>query len=235
MRAIPAAGITLCLAMAPQVQAHDTDGQPVLVELYTSQGCASCPPADALLTELKGRSDVLPLALHVDYWDYIGWKDDFADPAYTKRQKGYAHAAGGSTVYTPQMVVGGQDHVVGYRPMELAELIEAHHDAQQPVVLTVSHDGGVLQIEATPRGDSVGDVIVQLVTFVPEREVSIKRGENAGKTITYTNVVTGWREVGRWDGAGTLAMTAQASGDEPAAVILQKPDYGPVVAAARAR
>ena len=99
--------------------------RPVVVELYTSQGCSSCPPADAILAELADREDVIALAFHVDYWDYIGWKDIFADPANTLRQRNYARVAGARSVYTPQMIVDGQDHVVGTKPMKLAEHIDS--------------------------------------------------------------------------------------------------------------
>ena len=99
------------------------DDMPVVVELFTSQGCSSCPPADALLHELSKRDDVIPLALHVDYWDYIGWKDSFAQPAFTARQRGYAQASGRRAIYTPQMIIGGQFDVVGNRPMDVAAII----------------------------------------------------------------------------------------------------------------
>src|SRR6056297_1329329 len=98
-----------CAAALASFTAPALADDPVVVELFTSQGCSSCPPADAMLGELAERDDVIPLALHVDYWDYIGWADIFADPAYTRRQKGYAHATGQRMVYTPQMVIDGQD------------------------------------------------------------------------------------------------------------------------------
>ncbi|KKK59691.1 hypothetical protein LCGC14_3031870, partial [marine sediment metagenome] len=96
------AAFTLAALLAAQGAAAQTD-QPVVIELFTSQGCSSCPPADELLTRLAARTDVIPLALHVDYWDYIGWRDHFGKPAFTKRQKSYAAVAGSRTIYTPQM------------------------------------------------------------------------------------------------------------------------------------
>ena len=100
------------------------DGSPVVLELFTSQGCSACPPADALLTEYAPRDDVIALALHVDYWDYIGWKDTFGDPAHTTRQKGYAAAADRSFVYTPQMVVDGQGQIKGVKPSQVAAAVD---------------------------------------------------------------------------------------------------------------
>lgn len=205
---------------------------PVVVELYTSQGCSSCPPADALVAELARRDDVLPLALHVDYWDYIGWADSFADPAFTRRQKAYALVAGARTIYTPQMVVGGLDHLIGTRAMELGDLIEAHRARPEPVALEVARLPAGLSIRAEARGALPGAVEVQLVRFKPEQTVSIGRGENAGRTITYANIVTDWRMIGRWSGAAPLALTTELSGGDRAAVILQLEGPGAILAAA---
>lgn len=208
---------------------------PVVVELFTSQGCSSCPPADALLAELARRDDVLPLALHVDYWDYIGWTDSFADPAFTQRQKAYARIAGARTIYTPQMVVGGVDQLIGTKAMELGELIEKHQAEPARVALDVAQGSARLTIRAEARGALPGVVVVQLVRFRPEETVAIGRGENAGRTITYVNIVTDWREIGRWSGAAPLALTAEAPGPDRAAVILQEEGPGAILAAAVAR
>ncbi|MCG6903849.1 MAG: DUF1223 domain-containing protein [Rhodobacter sp.] len=206
----------------------------VVVELYTSQGCSSCPPADALLNELAERDDVLPLALHVDYWDYIGWKDEFANPEHTRRQKAYAHAAGQRTIYTPQMIVGGLDHVVGYKPMHLAELIEDHGKRVSPVTVSLTRDGGGVRIHADPASGA-GKMVVQLVRYMPNSTVAIERGENAGKTITYSNVVTGWKVLGGWDGSAALDMRAETPGDDPVVVVVQKVGHKAIMAAARLR
>jgi hypothetical protein len=215
---------------AEPVRAGD---QPVVVELYTSQGCSSCPPADALLTKLAGREDVIALALHVDYWDYIGWKDVFGKKAHTTRQKGYARAARARTIYTPQLIVAGQDHVVGFRPMEVADLIMAHKARPDAVRLAARRNGGLIVIRAEVVGPAPGRMVVQLARFTPNETVQIDRGENAGKTLTYSNVVKSWDTLGEWDGQAPLSMEVEAPDQSPAAVIIQKADYGPVMAAAR--
>ena len=229
-------GLTAGVALAMiAVGTSHAEERLVVVELYTSQGCSSCPPADDIFADLAKRPGVLPLALHVDYWDYIGWKDIFAQPAFTERQKSYARAAGSRTIYTPQIVVGGEDHVVGAKAMELLDLIEAHGDIEETVVLKLTRSGVLIQISAEARGGLGAPVVVQLVRYLPEETVSIERGENAGRTITYTNIVTDWRRLGEWTGEAPLAMEAQAPGDQPTAVILQQEGPGEIIAAAELR
>ncbi|MBT8457322.1 MAG: DUF1223 domain-containing protein, partial [Alphaproteobacteria bacterium] len=170
------------IALAGSALAED---RLVVIELFTSQGCSSCPPADALLGELAQRDDVLPLSLHVDYWDYIGWKDIFADPAHTVRQKGYARVAGQRSIYTPQMIVGGADHVVGYKPMKLAMLIEEHRNAAAPVDVEVTRAGDEVEISTSATGRTdIGSAIIQIVRYIPSQTVDIRRGENRGRTLT---------------------------------------------------
>ncbi len=228
------AGAALALGFGGAPGKAGADERLVVVELYTSQGCSSCPPADKLFAQLSDRDDVLPLALHVDYWDYIGWKDSFADPAYADRQRAYAKHAGVRTVYTPQMIIGGIDHLVGNRSMELGELIEKHGSLPPVIELSIARSGNTLAIIAQPaRVD--GPVIVQLVRYMPEQTVQIGRGENAGRTITYTNIVTDWRAIERWTAQEPLSMNVAISGDDPVAVILQEEGPGPVLAAAVVR
>jgi len=209
--------------------------QPVVVELYTSQGCSSCPPADALLAELAERDDVIPLALHVDYWDYIGWKDIFANPAHTERQKAYARAAGARTIYTPQMIVGGRDHVVGYKPMRLAELIETHGDRTPAVRVDLTRQGDTLSIRAEAAAALPQAAVIQVLRYAPGRDVAIHRGENAGRTLTYSNIVTELRRVGTWDGAAPLSLEAPVPGTDPVVVLIQAPGHGRILGAARLR
>ncbi|WP_342075353.1 DUF1223 domain-containing protein [Yoonia sp. SS1-5] len=206
---------------------------PVVVELYTSQGCSSCPPADAFLHELAKRDDVIALALHVDYWDYIGWKDVFASPQYTARQHGYAQAASATTVYTPQMVINGQDHVVGSRPRQVMSRVEAHQARVDPVDVSLSRSGSTLQIQA--EASARGDYVVQLVRYSPQETVDIRRGENAGRQLSYANVVSSWDVIGQWDGASALDISATVSGNDPIVVIVQQARSGPIVGASELR
>lgn len=208
---------------------------PVVVELFTSQGCSSCPPADAVLGELAGRDDVIALALHVDYWDYIGWKDTFATPAFTDRQHAYAFAAGARTVYTPQIVVGGVDDVIGSDPGGISRLVASHQKQVPEVALSLERSGDAVVISATGAANPSGMLEVQLIRYRPEAVVAIKRGENAGRSITYRNIVTSVTVVDRWDGQGSYSRRVSVPGDDPVVVLLQRPQAGPIVAAARVR
>ena len=205
----------------------------VLVELFTSQGCNSCPPADELLVELAARDDVLPLALHVDYWDYIGWKDMFARPEHTARQKAYAHLAGASTIYTPQMVVGGLDHVVGYKPMKLMDYMKVHEAALADLDVDAQFADGKVTIKCAPMGTKPlpASILIDLVRYDPQETVEIKHGENAGMTMTYANIVESWDHVATWDGQGEITVDAPAEDDGHYALILQEPGPGRVIAA----
>jgi hypothetical protein len=175
----------------------------------------------------------VPLALHVDYWDYIGWKDDFAQPQFTKRQKDYARAVGSRTIYTPQMIVGGQDRVEGYRPAQVTSLIDAHLQQGQSVSLEMRRHGAALEIRAEALRPLKEPVRVQLVRYRPSETVEIGRGENAGRTVTYYNIVTLWQPLGEWSGVEPLSITAEAPGPDAAVVILQAPGPAAILAAAR--
>ncbi|MGR3504219.1 DUF1223 domain-containing protein [Pseudaestuariivita sp.] len=233
MLRILATAAALLTALTASVSAQ-SEGRVVLVELYTSQGCYSCPPADKLLGELAERDDVIPLALHVDYWDYIGWKDIFAKPAHTQRQRAYAKTWNERMIYTPQMVVGGLHPVVGSRPMDVAELIQKHAMAEPVVALELTRSGDSVAIVATALSD-VPAAEVHLVRYTPEQTVDIKRGENRGKRLTYHNIVTSWQTLATWDAAAPLELTAEAAGDAPVVVIVQAEGYGMVLSAAQLR
>ena len=207
----------------------------VLVELFNSQGCSSCPPADALLKKLDARGGVIALALHVDYWDYIGWKDSFGDPAYAKRQRAYAYATGSRTIYTPQMIVGGTAIIVGAKPMEVVDLINEMQVQDHNVLMMLERKGNRLEITARMLRSHSQAMIVQLVRYNPSQSVSITRGENAGRTIEYVNIVTEWRQIGKWDGKSPLKLSARVLGTQPLVVILQAAGPGQVLAAARLR
>lgn len=206
----------------------------VVVELFTSQGCSSCPPADEILVQLGKRDNVIALALHVDYWDYIGWKDDFALSAFTARQKGYARAFGSRMIYTPQMVINGSKDVVGNRPMDVAEAVDDYGDTGSLTPLNLSRDGASLSI-AAPARDGMQNADVILVRYMPEESVSIPRGENAGKTVTYSHIVTEWTDIGDWNGASPLEQNVPVEGAAPVVVLVQAKNHGPILAAARLR
>ncbi|MEX0349920.1 MAG: DUF1223 domain-containing protein [Paracoccaceae bacterium] len=231
MKTLTSSLALLLTSLAVPLAAGDN---PVVVELYTSQGCSSCPPADAIMHELAQREDVIGLALHVDYWDYIGWKDEYADPAHTKRQQGYARSGGRSMIYTPQMIVGGQEDVVGARERELTSLIEAHLAAPDRAMVSATRNGDAVSISVEPYDrPAQGEYIVQLVRYAPMKHASIRRGELAGHELDYANVVESWDQVGNWDGLAPIELKAALSGDLPAVVLVQAAGHGPIVAAAR--
>mgnify|MGYP006189372777 CR=1 FL=1 len=206
---------------------------PVVVELYTSQGCSSCPPADAYFATLTGQAGVIPLALHVDYWDYIGWEDRFASPSYTARQKAYARAAGSRTIYTPQMIVDGGARVEGNDPEAVAAAITAARQSLEPVQLQVQREGDTLRIRAESAEGIGMPLRVQLVRYRKEATVEITHGENAGRSVTYRNIVTSWEPVAEWAGDVPLDLTLPLVGAGPVVVILQQQGPAEIVAAAR--
>lgn len=205
----------------------------VVVELYTSQGCSSCPPADEFLATLAGDPSVIPLAMHVDYWDYIGWKDTFSMHKFTERQQAYARVEGSRTIYTPQMIVGGVDQVVGNNPSAITALIRAHQETAATVVLEVTRKGDRLVISAEAVGAVEGPLDVVVVRYLAEEAVAIKRGENAGRTIRYHNVVTAMDILGTWTGQGPLQMKATVTGSDEVVVLLQRQGPADILAAAK--
>lgn len=207
------------------------DQKLVVVELYTSQGCSSCPPADAMLGELNKQAGVLGLSLHVDYWDYIGWKDEFASPHHGTRQRGYAKRFKQRYVYTPQMVVHGAYQGVGSKRSEINDFIaKARHLPSVPVSLSREGD----QVMATLPATAVkGDVDIFSVFFDRRHDVAIKRGENSGRKLTYTNVVRDIRPIGKWDGKEhRLKVPTHYDGADACAIILQSARSGKIIGAA---
>ncbi|SOB99720.1 DUF1223 domain-containing protein [Rhodobacter maris] len=215
---------------------------PVVVELFTSQGCSACPPADALLAQVATRSDVVALSLHVDYWDYLGWEDPFAQPAFTARQKAYTRAAGERTLYTPQVIVGGEASLTAPAAPALDAVIaqEAATPPRVSIAVSEGESPGQYVIDLAPLSRPLErPSVVQIVRYVPQAQVEILRGENAGKVLDYANVVTAWHAVAEWDGKTALRLNAKIDGTEPAVVIVQTalpgktaPLPGPILSAA---
>lgn len=204
-------------------------GGPVLVELFTSQGCNSCPPADAYLGDLAKRRDVVALAFHVDYWDHIGWKDQFADPAWTQRQRQYSRSLRTAQIYTPQMVIDGGAHAVGSDRGSVERLIGAAAKRERPAVELTRAAGGLdLKVDGQGEGE------IWIVGYDPRHETKVQRGENAGKTLAEFNIVRGIRQVDSWKG-GALKRTLGASELPPGAayaVLIQEANLGRVLAVA---
>ena len=200
---------------------------PVVVELFTSQGCSSCPPADAFLTDLAHRrADVLALAFHVTYWDYLGWKDPYSLAAATVRQRAYARTLGDDGVYTPQMVVDGAVGFVGSSRSRGLDAIA--HAAPKPVSVRLVRDGVDLLVKL---GAGTGQARVLLVGFDPTHETEVGRGENSGATLVETNIVRSLTPIGTWTGAAVDVRQALPDGQD-FAVLLQAAD-GRIIGAAR--
>lgn len=209
---------------------------PVVVELFTSQGCNSCPPADAYLASLKGRENVIALSYHVNYWDYLGWRDTFASEATTNRQREYARTLGERTIYTPQIVVGGRHHEVGSRHKAVDRAIrKAALEQEESLSVKLSEVPlGTLRINVSEGQIYNRRVLVWLILFDPYHEVAVERGENGGRTLGSHNVVRDVREIGEWYGKTlSLALSIedlQAVG-EAVAVIVQEYDSGHILGA----
>ncbi len=210
----------------------------VVVELFTSQGCSSCPPADRNLARLVKRPDVLALSFHVDYWDYIGWKDPFASPATTARQHGYAQALKQRYVYTPEMVFDGQAHDPGTSVAKLEKLIAAAaarpHVRLNPVLALAPADAVRVTLPDMPRGERSHDIWV--VTYDARRVTPVARGENGGATLENHNVVRSVERYTTWaggSGVGFVVPADRIAAGRSVAVLVQLPDLGAILGAAK--
>lgn len=228
MRALWCKILIAWIALAGWAQAQS----PVVIELFTSQGCASCPAADTLLAQLGMRDDVIPLALHVDYWDYIGWKDTYAQHAFTRRQKAYARVSQRNVIFTPQMIVNGTKAGAGNRPLEMAEMLIAAKFEAPKATIQISRDAETLTVSAEALVD-LGAAEIHVIRYIPEQIQKITHGENAGLDQKYTHIVTEWTTPGAWDGVGQYQENFEITGDGPIVVLLQGERFGPIFAAAR--
>jgi hypothetical protein len=217
------------------------DPPKVVIELFTSQGCSSCPPADRVLADLAREPGIVALSFPVDYWDYLGWKDTMASPAYSARQRAYANARGDRQVFTPQMIVNGKVSCVGSDRAQIGRSMTraAAGRPTLPVRIDLAEKGAMLTIEVG-RGEPSASGEVWLLPVMKEREVAIGRGENRGRSVTYANVVRGMTRAGFWSGAPAhfevpLKMARYADADSYV-VILQGGEQekpGPILGAAK--
>jgi hypothetical protein len=206
--------------------------QPVVVELFTSQGCSSCPPANRTLGLLADRPDVLALSFGVTYWDRLGWKDTFASPQYTARQYDYAHGPLHTQVGTPEMVVDGRIDTVGQSPSQVVPLIRAARAwrADSPAI-TIAADRVTVAQGRAPGASAQ----VWLVRYDPRVvQVPVRRGENSGKTLPHRNVVRELIRLGDWTGAAaSFPVPPVSDANLRTAILVQAGTGGPILAAAR--
>lgn len=204
---------TLAFAsFSTSVMAGETSANPThVVELFTSQGCSSCPPANRFVTKLSENPDTLVLSYGVTYWDYLGWKDTFGDPEFTQRQRDYRDAFGAANIYTPQIVLGGSAHSPRYSKRDVVDM----GLPEKGVGLSLTRSGDVLMVKASTDKD----IIVDIVSFTPgQQSVKVARGENGGRTLELTNVVTDVQSLD-WDGQMATVLLPEAENTHYAALI----------------
>jgi hypothetical protein len=219
---------SLALACCGLLSVQCAQGEPrAVIELFTSQGCSSCPPADKLIAEYAHDPSVIALSLAVDYWDYLGWKDTLALSGHTNRQRAYAKARGDRQVYTPQVVIDGAIHALGSDKAAIERAIKQTREQSSPLLLPVKIErtGDKLTVTVPGSADERGQAEVWLCPISRSVPVVIGRGENSGQTITYTNVVRRWIKLGDWTGKAetfNVSIKDVQSGDvDSAAVMVQ--------------
>jgi hypothetical protein len=228
LRVAPWFGIA-CLAAVTALPAKAEERRAV-IELFTSQGCSSCPTADKLLGELSEDRSLIALSLPIDYWDYLGWKDTLALPGHAARQRAYASARGDREVYTPQVVINGVLHALGSdrTAIERAIVKSRSNAATMAAPVKLAVNSGRISVDVAPAPAS-SQAVVWLCGVKKAEPVHIGRGENRGHTITYHNVVRGWHMLGHWDGKAASWQMPQSdlkSGVDDAVVIVQEQPGG---------
>jgi hypothetical protein len=219
------------VALFCRVAAAGAEQRPAVVELFTSQGCSSCPPADAYLTELVTRPGVLALAFHVDYWDGLGWRDRFGLSESVQRQRAYGSALHLASVYTPQVVIDGLSDFVGSDRSRIENAL-AHSRSGTPVAIAVRNGSILIDLGAQ---DAKAACDVTLVAYQRRAVSTIGRGENAGRTLTESNIVRAVRRLGTWDGRAEqfqAAVPSLPSGVTHVAVLVQDAGQGSIAGAA---
>ncbi len=241
-RAIAMTGLTfgILIQNMPWAVALEITRPRGVVELFTSQGCSSCPAADRVLSRFNEEGDILGLSIHVDYWDRLGWKDTFASHANTERQWAYARALGERQVYTPQAIVNGRAHHVGSRKEQIEARIRDFQGSEKGlhIPIDVSRHDGAVRVSVAPD-ERAHKATLYVFYFNPSEEVAIKRGENSGKTLNYSNVVGKVDMVGMVDATGLVTTFSVAElarkGFSGCALILQAStkdgDPGPILGA----
>jgi len=218
------------LGLTALLQPALADPPRAVVELFTSQGCSSCPPADALLVEYARQPDIIALSLPVNYWDYLGWKDTLAHVAFTERQKAYAHSRKDRQVFTPQIIVNGKKSCIGSDRAQVEKAIQITSKGRKalPVNVTLDEQNGRVTIAVEETPDTTQRAAeLWVLPVLKEQTVPIERGENRGKTITYANVVRGLTRVGEWLGGSArfeVPLETARRGGDAYVVLLQSTD-----------
>jgi hypothetical protein len=197
---IKACAFLLALGLAVVIDRAQADERPIVVELFTSEGCSSCPPADKLLAELAIRPDVLALSFHVDYWDRLGWKDPYSSREATERQNHYATLLDLGTVYTPQIIIDGKWQAVGSDRADVEQALGLARRSRTEIPVLLALDHGRAQVKLGTGGD-VASASLLLIGFDRRHVTAVKRGENSGRTLTHIDVVRGVEEVARFAGS----------------------------------
>lgn len=211
-----------------------------VLELFTSQGCSSCPPADAMLKTYAEDPTVLALSLPVDYWDYLGWKDTFASPRNTDRQRAYAKARGDGAIYTPQLIVNGSLHVNGASKADIDNAIDltSKNVSVPHVSIRIWQEANTINITVggAEPGREFREATIWLALIQPQGTVAVERGENAGNTLTYTNIVHELTPIGLWKGFPVRIQIPRAAvmraDTQKSVVFLQEGKAGPILGAA---
>ena len=223
----PATATSTTASTGPQSSAGPD--RPVVVELFQSQGCSSCPPAEANVNALAGRPDVLALSFAVTYWDQLGWKDTFGSPAWTARQWDYARRAGRAQVATPQVIVNGSAAIVGSNQAQLADTVRRAGAPRGGPAISVS--GDTLVLGAGSRSSAAG---VWIVRYDPRTvDVPIRAGENGGRTLPHRNIVRALMQIGTWSGKAEKLRLPGAVAGLATAVLVQDGTGGPILSAAK--
>ncbi|MHA1128562.1 MAG: DUF1223 domain-containing protein [Alphaproteobacteria bacterium] len=205
--------------------------QNVVVELFTSQGCSSCPPADEVLRELALEDDVIVLGWHVDYWDYLGWKDEFSRSENTERQMGYRDRWNLRTLYTPQAVIHGEAQIVGSDERKIRMYVDQFLAEKTMLEIGVNTSGDTANIKVSALAARLPAADIFLVRIIPDAATSIHRGENAGRTINYVNVVEEMIWIADWNGRSDVNVRTSFMGGSKYVVLVQAKDFGPVLGA----
>jgi hypothetical protein len=236
LRALVSAAATALVALTPLRAEEPTSPPPVVVELFTSQGCSSCPPADAYIAKLAKEPNILALGFHVDYWNYIGWTDPYSLKLAAQRQRDYGRRLGLHFVYTPQMVIDGAAEGVGSEPEKIAALLRAAAREQRahPALAASRRADGGFHIHVGAGSGAAEPATVWLVGFDAAHQTKVLRGENEGTLANDYQVVRSFTAVGQWRGAPLdLDLPRDAASGESAAVLLQTSGVGPIVTATK--